>query len=180
MKKLYRTTEEINGHKFYRTYNFLPEPERKQLIKEVGPFIVNRPYVKDYGPVPGYNTPDDMQDNPIFKEFHKKVKNEFVRYMNKIAVIERSWCNRNFGDFTMWHEHPTHYATVYYLKHHPFFARGTMFNFDGEEQLIKSPQNCLLTFPGHLLHSVPATKFGIKFDRYCFAMDVNTFAWSGL
>ena len=76
MKKLYRTTEEINGHKFYRTYNFLPESERKQLIKEIGPFIVNRPYVKDYGPVPGYNTPDDMQDNPIFKEFHKKVQNE--------------------------------------------------------------------------------------------------------
>ena len=73
MKKLYRTTEEINGHKSYRTYKVLPEWWRENnLSKEVGPFIVNRPYVKDYGPVPGYNTPDDMQDNPIFKQFHKK------------------------------------------------------------------------------------------------------------
>ena len=54
------------------------------------------------------------------------------------------------------------------MKTFPLLNSGTLFKDEG---FIRCPQNSLIVFPSHLVHSVPKYRFG--FSRYTLAMDLN-------
>ena len=70
-----------------------------------------------------------------------------------------------------WHSHYTNdnvsFASVYYLQTLPFFSNGTLF----EDRFVRAPQNSMIIFPAHLVHTAPTSPF--RFDRYTLSLNLN-------
>ena len=59
-------------------------------------------------------------------------------------------------------------VAVYYIKTLPFFNSGTLF----EDGFVRAPQNSMIIFPAHLLHTTPKYPFPF-IDRYVMSIDLN-------
>ena len=113
---------------------------------------------------------------------HKKVNevNTYqVPFANKEIKVDlqvyQSWVKWSNGRENQmnWHEHlelnqGISFAAVYYIKTIPFFSSGTLFK-DG---FVRAPQNSMIIFPAHLLHTTPTNPFPF-IDRYVMSIDLN-------
>ena len=141
--------------------NILKEEERKKLIKDCKPLLL------DLGPdYPGKQSPP-LQPELQFERIHKIFLSNAENVIRESLEWDISWFLLTHGKRKniYWHNHPVDYAGVYYMKTFPFFSNGTLF----KDRFIKAPQNSLLIFPGHLYHTAPTSPF--SFDRYTMSLN---------
>ncbi len=157
--------------------NILTNKERKKLIEDCQQFLYDSSQLnvicKDQTYYPGKQTLPNLHIKYQFKNIStyfcdiiKKESGLNLEVARKGCWI--NWTNGKKKDIN-WHTHTGDgdYAVVYYIKTFPFFSNGTLFK-DG---LIKAPQNSLLFFPAHILHSAPSSP--LRFERYTLAMNLN-------
>ena len=162
----------------YKIHNVLSNYERKKLIKEVQPFLMTREELNirynNSNFYPGKQTEDSLHLTPEFASVMKKILDKIKKEIKLNLEIRRSWINWSNGrkDQMNWHHHyifkDTSFAAVYYLKTLPFFSNGTLFR----EKFVRSPQNSMIIFPSHILHTTPTNPFPF-IDRYVMSMDLN-------
>ena len=145
--------------------NVLTSDQRKRLEKEC------KPHLKDWGEdYPGIQTQRFFANSPQFKWAHK-IFNEIASKELRIPLrFECSFFAESNGnkESILWHDHPVDYVGVYYMKiPFPFFSNGTLF----KEGFVKAPQNSLLLFPGHLMHSIPTSP--LRFKRCTMSLNWN-------
>ena len=73
-------------------------------------------------------------------------------------------------DQYLMHNHPADYVGVYYMNSHPSFTNGTEFE---EYGLVEVPENSMVIFPGHLMHTPPRFKCSEYFERYTMSLNWN-------
>ena len=148
-------------------HNVLSNKDRKKLIKDCQPLL------QDFGEgFPGKQTSSTLH---LHFNFISPIK-DMIRIIVKetgldLVVADKAWINWTNGSKKdiAWHRHPEcDYASVYYIKTPiPFFSNGTVFK-DG---LVRAPQNSMIIFPAHLLHTAPSSPF--RFGRYTMAINLN-------
>ena len=150
----------------YKFHNVLSNQERKKLIKDCQPLL------QDLGEeYPGKQTKCGLHLHP---DFLSPIK-DMVRIIFKetgldLVVADMAWINWTNGSKkdVAWHTHECDYALVYYIKTPlPFFSNGTLF----EDGFVRAPQNSMIIFPAHLIHTAPSSPF--RFDRYTMAINLN-------
>ena len=143
--------------------------ERKKLLEDSKPLLLS---LKNSGGAtyPGKQTLPNLQMNPKF-EFPLNHLMEVINKKTRLNLaLDRAWVNWTNGrkKDLMWHNHPSDYSAVYYMKTPlPWFSNGTLFRTG----LIKTPENSVLIFPSHLEHTAPTSPF--RFGRYTLALDLN-------
>ena len=148
-------------------HNVLSNKDRKKLIKDCQPLL------QDLGEgFPGKQTQCNLHLHPDFLSPIKDMIRIIVKETGlDLVVADMAWINWTNGSKKdiAWHRHPdVDYALVYYIKTPiPFFSNGTVFK-DG---LVRAPQNSMIIFPAHLLHTAPSSPF--RFDRYTMAINLN-------
>ena len=162
----------------YKIHNVLSNDERKKLIKEVQPFLMTREELNiryiNSNFYPGKQTEDSLHLTPEFASVMKKILDKIKKEIKLNLEIRRSWINWSNGreDQMNWHHHyifnDTSFAAVYYLKTIPFFSNGTLF----EDGMVRVPQNSMIIFPSHILHTTPTNPFPF-IDRYVMSIDLN-------
>ena len=160
--------------KIHLITNIFKEEQRKQLVKDCKPLLwtpeeLEKVYQAniDYA---GKQTPSVMHTLPQFNWVYTGILHTIKRVLNLDLIVMRSWVNWSNGKKMdiRWHSHPdAHYSCVYYMKTFPLFSNGTLFR----DQFIKSPQNSLILFEGHLEHTAPSSP--LPFSRYTLALDLN-------
>ena len=162
----------------YKIHNILSNDERKKLIKDVQPFLMDREQMNihynntDF--YPGKQTDDLLHLKPEFTSLIKKIIDKIKKEIKLDLEVRRSWVKWSNGreDQMNWHHHYIYedvsFAAVYYLKTLPFFSNGTLF----EDGLVRVPQNSMIIFPAHILHTTPNNPFHF-IDRYVMSMDLN-------
>ena len=87
--------------------------------------------------------------------------------------LMNSWVVYSKGEKFNYHTHPYDFACVYYMKTNPLLQNnGTRFKLpNGKTQLIKTPQNGALLFPGTIHHATPS--YFLPMSRYTLSMDIN-------
>ena len=162
----------------YKIHNILSNEERKKLIKDVQPFLMDREQMNihynntDF--YPGKQTDDLLHLKPEFTSLMKKIIDKIKKEIKLDLEVRRSWVKWSNGreDQMNWHHHYIYedvsFAAVYYLKTLPFFSNGTLF----EDGLVRVPQNSMIIFPAHILHTTPNNPFHF-IDRYVMSMDLN-------
>ena len=143
--------------------NILKEEERKKLIKDCKPLLLN------LGPDNPVKQSHPLQPELQFEWIHKIFLSNAENVIRESLEWDISWFLLTHGKMKniMWHNHPVDYAGVYYMKTFPFFSNGTLF----KDRFIKAPQNSLLIFPGHLYHTAPTSP--LPFDRYTMSLNWN-------
>tara|TARA_R100001594_G_C3847205_1_gene217483 strand:- start:7 stop:459 length:453 start_codon:yes stop_codon:yes gene_type:complete len=143
--------------------NIFDSKDRKEFIKR------GISYLKDWGDRPGKQTTSDMHLKYELKGYYDHILGLIRERIPSNLIIDAAWINWTNGKKKDmgWHNHPTSYSAVYYMKTLPFFSNGTLF----EDGFIKTPQNSLLIFPSHLKHSAPSSL--IPFGRYTTAVDLK-------
>ena len=156
----------------YLIKNIFTNQQRQKLIKDCQPLLHNLGYKYTGEMHPGKQTNAALHLHP---DFLSPIK-DMVRIIFKetgldLVVADMAWINWTNGSKKdiAWHRHPdVDYALVYYIKTPiPFFSNGTVFK-DG---LVRAPQNSMIIFPAHLLHTAPTSPF--RFDRYTMAINLN-------
>ena len=162
----------------YKIHNILSNDERKKLIKDVQPFLMDREQMNihynntDF--YPGKQTDDLLHLKPEFTSLIKKIIDKIKKEIKLDLEVSRAWVKWSNGreDQMNWHHHyifkDTSFAAVYYLKTLPFFSNGTLFR----EKFVRSPQNSMIIFPSHILHTTPTNLFHF-IDRYVMGIDLN-------
>ena len=162
----------------YKIHNVLSNDERKKLIKDVQPFLMDREQMNihynntDF--YPGKQTDDLLHLKPEFTSLIKKIIDKIKKEIKLDLEVRRSWVKWSNGreDQMNWHHHYRYedvsFAAVYYLKTLPFFSNGTLF----EDGMVRAPQNSMIIFPAHILHTTPNNPFHF-IDRYVMSMDLN-------
>ena len=153
--------------------NVLKKNERKQLIKDCQPFLIDGKELSkrfSKGKYPGKQTLDNLHRHYPFILPLSHMISLISKELNIGHLkVEKAWVNWCDGKDNVWHHHiPFDYSVVYYMKTFPLLNSGTVFTDEG---FIRCPQNSLIVFPSHLVHSVPKYRFG--FSRYTLAMDLN-------
>ena len=157
--------------------NVLTNDERKKLLKDVQPLLVDgttlAAYYKSYQRYPGKQTHDTLHLHPDFIPTLIYMVKLISKEMGKKFVLERAWANYSNGKKVDmgWHNHrrDCEYVAVYYMKTFPLFSNGTLFR-DG---LVKAPQNSILVFPSDIDHTAPSSP--LRFSRYTLAVNLNTY-----
>ena len=162
----------------YKIHNVLSNRERKKIIKDVQPFLMNNEQMnmhynnsKFY---PGKQTVPQLHLTAEFGTVMKKILDKIKKEIKLNLEIRRSWVNWSNGreDQVNWHHHylykDSSFAAVYYLKTLPFFSNGTLF----EDGFVRVPQNSMIIFPAHILHTTPKNPFPF-IDRYTMGIDLN-------
>jgi len=162
----------------YKIHNILSNEERKKLIKDVQPFLMDREqmniHYNNTAFYPGKQTDDLLHLKPEFTSLMKKIIDKIKKEIKLDLEVRRSWVKWSNGreDQMNWHHHYIYedvsFAAVYYLKTLPFFSNGTLF----EDGLVRVPQNSMIIFPAHILHTTPKNPFHF-IDRYVMSMDLN-------
>ena len=104
----------------------------------------------------------------------KKILDKILKETNLDLKIYRSWVKWSNGKENQmnWHSHypsqPVWAVAVYYIKTLPFFSSGTLF----EDGFVRAPQNSMIIFPAHLLHTTPKYPFPFV-DRYVMSIDLS-------
>ena len=162
----------------YKIYNVLSNQERKKIIKDVKPFLMtseqlqsNYNHSYDY---PGKQTDSQLHLKPQFSSAIKKILDKVIEEIGMDLQVYQSWVKWSNGreDQMNWHSHyplqPVSFAAVYYLKTLPFFSNGTLF----EDGFVQVPQNSMIIFPAHLMHSTPKYPFPF-IDRYVLSINLT-------
>ena len=154
--------------------NILTNDERKKLLKDVQPLLVDGPTLAafyNFRSVPGRQTHDTLNLHPDFIPTLNHMVELISKEMGKNFVLKTAWVNWTNGKKKDigWHHHgmDCEYAAVYYMKTFPLFSNGTLFR-DG---LVKAPQNSILVFPADLDHTAPSSP--LRFDRYTMALNLD-------
>ena len=162
----------------YKIYNVLSNRERKKIIKDVKPLLMDseqlqRNYNHSYD-YPGKQTDSQLHLRPQFSSAIKKILDKVIKETGIDLLVYQSWVKWSNGreDQMNWHSHyplqPVSFASVYYLKTLPFFSNGTLF----EDGFVQVPQNSMIIFPAHLLHTTPKYPFPFV-DRYVMSIDLS-------
>jgi hypothetical protein len=165
--------------------NIFTEDQRKKLIDDVQPLMVDGVYLNNYygikkGYQEGFNwfrlTYPTVHLHPdfdwAFDIILSKVKKLGFNFKKKDVIS--SWMNLTNGSQDKgnlkWHDHKTDadYVVVYYIKMFPFFSNGTLFKDYG---LVKAKQNSMLLFPSHLDHATPSSP--LRFERYSWSINLG-------
>ncbi len=161
----------------YIIENVFTEEERRKILEDSQRFFVDGDVMSierfgEPGRYPGKQTYPTIHLLSSFNWVHKRV---IERVNNEIKLnlkIVRSWFNWSDGrkEYLNWHEHKEtgDYAAVYYLKTIPFFNSGTLFK---EYGFVRAPQNSIMIFPSHFIHSAPISF--LRYDRYSMAFDLR-------
>jgi len=157
----------------YKIHNVLSNRERKKIIKDVQPFLMNREQMNircnNNRFYPGKQTDAQLHLKPDFASVIKKIEDIIKKEINLDLEVTKSWVKYSNSDTQLnWHTHHCAYASVYYLKTLPFFSNGTLF----EDGFIRAPQNSMIIFPAHLVHTTPKNLFPF-IDRYVMSMDLT-------
>ena len=157
----------------YKIHNVLSNQERKKLIKDVKPFLMDSEQLGKYyntsRSFPGKQTISNLHQQSQFVSVIKKIEDIIKKEINLDLEVTKSWVKYSNSDTQLnWHTHHCAYASVYYLKTLPFFSNGTLF----EDGFIRAPQNSMIIFPAHLVHTTPKNLFPF-IDRYVMSMDLN-------
>lgn len=162
----------------YKIHNVLSNRERKKIIKDVKPLLMDseqlqRNYNHSYD-YPGKQTDSQLHLRPQFSSAIKKILDKVIKETGIDLLVYQSWVKWSNGreDQMNWHSHyplqPVSFASVYYLKTLPFFSNGTLF----EDGFVQVPQNSMIIFPAHLLHTTPKYPFPF-IDRYVMSINLN-------
>tara|TARA_B100000131_G_C17730894_1_gene456821 strand:+ start:52 stop:558 length:507 start_codon:yes stop_codon:yes gene_type:complete len=162
----------------YKIHNVLSNQERKKIIKDVKPLLMDseqlqRNYNHSYD-YPGKQTDSQLHLRPQFSSAIKKILDKVIKETGIDLLVYQSWVKWSNGreDQMNWHSHyplqPVSFASVYYLKTLPFFSNGTLF----EDGFVQVPQNSMIIFPAHLLHTTPKYPFPF-IDRYVMSINLN-------
>jgi hypothetical protein len=161
----------------YKIHNVLSNEEREKIIKDVQPFFLNNEqmnirYNNNRG-YPGKQTDAQLHLKPEFVSVMKKILDKIKKETKLNLAIRSSWIKWSNGrkDQVNWHHHYLYkdasFAAVYYLKTLPFFSNGTLF----EDGFVRAPQNSMIIFPAHILHTTPTNPFPF-IDRYVMSLDL--------
>ena len=155
--------------------NIFKEQERKYYLKIIKPLMTSSSVLEFHydGKYPGRQTLPLLHMHPDFKSFMDRIleiTNKDIGVNLKITEAWGNWTNGNSNDIG-WHTHHCEYAAVYYLKT-SFLNNGTLFKKYG---LIQAPQNSIIIFPGHLMHTAPTfwRNNPFRFNRYTIAINLN-------
>ncbi len=158
--------------------NVFTEEEREKMLKNSKPLVVDA-HVLSLQTGLRHNVPNN-QSNPTV-HLHPDFKWVYDRFLKIIKekldldlVVDTSWVNEADGtQIRNWHSHePADYASVYYMKTNRLLNNGTQF----KDKFFRAPQNSLIVFPAHLLHSTPINNILLRFwrySRYTLATDFN-------
>ena len=159
-------------------HNVLSDRERKKIITDVQPFLMNNEQmnVRFNNNIfyPGKQTSHLLHLELEFIFVIKKMLDKILKETNLDLKIYRSWVKWSNGKENQmnWHSHypshPVRAVAVYYIKTLPFFNSGTLF----EDGFVRAPQNSMIIFPAHLLHTTPKHPFPF-IDRYVMSIDLN-------
>ena len=159
-------------------HNVLSDKERKKIIKDVQPFLMNSEQLNArYNNTilyPGKQTNSLLHFELEFVSVMKKILDKILKETNLDLKIYRSWVKWSNGKENQmnWHSHypsqPVWAVAVYYIKTLPFFSSGTLF----EDGFVRAPQNSMIIFPAHLLHTTPKYPFPFV-DRYVMSIDLS-------
>ncbi len=162
--------------------NVLSNKQRKKLIRDAQPLLKTSDEIADYynnhrgQRYAGRQTTCNLQEDPKFLEPIITMMTRIHKETGKNFVVKNSWINWTNGTKkeVAWHDHlkavdrGTGYTMVYYIKVPlPFFSNGTLFK---EEGFITAPQNSILIFPPHLVHTAPSSPF--RLERYTMSLDL--------
>ena len=158
----------------YKIHNVLSSKERKKIIKDIQPFLMDGEQLGKYynnpDGYPGKQTISHLHQQPEFFSVIKKIEDIIKKEIDLDLKVEKSWVKCSNSDTQLnWHTHHCAYASVYYMKIPlPFFSNGTLFK-DG---FVRAPQNSMIIFPAHLLHTTPTNPFPF-IDRYVMSIALN-------
>ena len=162
----------------YKIHNVFSNKERKKLIKDVQPFLMDREqmniHYNNTKLYPGKQTDSMLHLKPEFSSAIKKILDKVIEEIGMDLQVYQSWVKWSNGreDQMNWHSHyplqPVSFAAVYYLKTLPFFSNGTLF----EDGFVQVPQNSMIIFPAHLTHSTPKYPFPF-IDRYVMSINLT-------
>ena len=158
----------------YIIKNVFTDGQRHKLLKDVQPLLVDgttlAAYYKSFHRYPGKQTHDTLHLHPDFISPIQAMVRIIFQEIGLNFVVSKSWINWTNGKKKdiVWHRHYCDYALVYYIKTPlPFFSNGTLF----EDGFVRAPQNSMIIFPAHLVHTAPTSPF--RFDRYTLAGELN-------
>ena len=161
----------------YKIHNVLSNQERKKLIKDIQPFLMDGEQLGKYynnpDGYPGKQTISHLHQQPEFFSVIKKIEDIIKKEIDLDLKVEKSWIKYSNSNTQLnWHSHyPSHpvwAVAVYYIKTLPFFNSGTLF----EDGFVRAPQNSMIIFPAHLLHTTPKYPFPFV-DRYVMSIDLS-------
>ena len=161
----------------YKIHNVLSNQERKKLIKDIQPFLMDGEQLGKYYNTslsfPGKQTIADLHQQPEFFSVIKKIEDIIKKEIDLDLKVEKSWIKYSNSNTQLnWHSHypqdNVSFASVYYLQTLPFVGNGTLF----EDGLVRAPQNSIIIFPAHLLHTTPKNLFPF-IDRYVMSFNLN-------
>ena len=165
-------------YKIHNVLHVLSNKERKKLIKDVQPFLMDREqlniHYNDRIFYPGKQTEQLLHLKPEFSSTIKKILDKVIEEIGMDLQVYQSWVKWSNGreDQMNWHSHyplqPVSFAAVYYLKTLPFFSNGTLF----EDGFVQAPQNSMIIFPANLIHTTPKYPFPF-IDRYVMGFNLN-------
>ena len=161
----------------YKIHNVLSSKERKKIIKDIQPFLMDGEQLGKYynnpDGYPGKQTISHLHQQPEFFSVIKKIEDIIKKEIDLDLKVEKSWVKCSNSDTQLnWHSHypqdNVSFASVYYLQTLPFVGNGTLF----EDGFVRAPQNSMIIFPAHLLHTTP--KYWFPFvDRYVMSLNLN-------
>ena len=149
----------------YIIKNVFTDGQRHKLIKDCQPLLLQ--WGKKF---PGRQTRSHLHLHPDFISPIQEMVRIIFQETGLNFVISKSWINWTNGKKKdiAWHRHSCDYALVYYIKTPlPFFSNGTLF----EDGFVRAPQNSMIIFPAHLVHTAPTSPF--RFDRYTLSLNLN-------
>tara|TARA_B100001250_G_scaffold88920_1_gene73719 strand:+ start:1403 stop:1906 length:504 start_codon:yes stop_codon:yes gene_type:complete len=161
----------------YKIHNVLSNQERKKLIKDIQPFLMDGEQLGKYYNTslsfPGKQTIADLHQQPEFFSVIKKIEDIIKKEIDLDLKVEKSWIKYSNSNTQLnWHSHypqdNVSFASVYYLQTLPFVGNGTLF----EDGFVRAPQNSIIIFPAHLLHTTPKNLFPF-IDRYVMSFNLN-------
>jgi len=161
----------------YKIHNVLSNQERKKLIKDIQPFLMDGEQLGKYYNTslsfPGKQTIADLHQQPEFFSVIKKIEDIIKKEIDLDLKVEKSWVKCSNSDTQLnWHSHYPNdnvsFASAYYLQTLPFVGNGTLF----EDGFVRAPQNSIIIFPAHLLHTTPKNLFPF-IDRYVMSFNLN-------
>ena len=161
----------------YKIHNVLSNKERKKLIKDVQPFLMDGEQLGKYyntsDSFPGKQTISHLHQQPEFFSVVKKIEDIIKKEIDLDLKVEKSWVKCSNSDTQLnWHSHYPNdnvsFASAYYLQTLPFVGNGTLF----EDGFVRAPQNSMIIFPAHLVHTTPKNLFPF-IDRYVMSLNLN-------
>ena len=161
----------------YKIHNVLSNKERKKIIKDIQPFLMDGESLGKYyntsDSFPGKQTISNLHQQSEFVSVIKKIEDIIKKEINLDLEVTKSWVKYSNSNTQLnWHSHyplqRASFVCVYYLKTLPFFSNGTLF----EDGFVRAPQNSMIIFPSHLVHTTPKYSFPFM-DRYVMSLNLN-------